>query len=64
MIRPVPNGSFEDNPLVVALALPLGLDAVGTCRALLPALYAPFSTCEAAGFGPLPHLGTPSSLGW
>lgn len=67
MIRPVSNGGFEDNSLVVALALPLRLDAVATCRALLTALYAAFSTCEAAGLGPLPHLGTccgPSNLGW
>ena len=57
MIRPVANGRFKDNSLVIALALAFRLDAVGAGRSLLTALYATFSAREAAGLGPLPHLG-------
>ena len=57
MIWPVANWWFEDDPLVVALALTFGLDAVGASRSLLTTLYAAFSTGETSSLGPLPHLG-------
>ena len=57
MVWPVPNRWFEDDSLVVALALAFGLDAVGASRSLLTTLYAAFSTGETSSLGPLPHLG-------
>jgi hypothetical protein len=57
MIWPVLDGSLEDDSLVVAFTLPLRLDAVGAGRTLLAAFDATLSTCEAAGLGPLSHLG-------
>lgn len=56
MIWPVPDRRFEDDALVVALALALGLDAVGAGRALFTALDATLAACEAASLRPLPHL--------
>jgi hypothetical protein len=56
VIWPVLDGCFEDHPLVVALALALGLDAVGASRSLLAAFDAAFSASEAARLGAFPHL--------
>lgn len=67
MVGPVSHGRLEDNSLVIALALAFRLDAVAAGRPLLTALYATFSTSEAARLGPLPHLGIcrrPSPAGW
>jgi hypothetical protein len=56
VIWPVLDGCFEDDSLVVALALALGFDAVGTSRSLLAAFDAAFPTSEAACLGSFPHL--------
>jgi hypothetical protein len=56
VIWPVLDRCLEDYPLVIALALALGFDAVGACRSLLAAFDAALSTCEAARLGTLPHL--------
>lgn len=60
VIRPVANRWFEDDSLVVALALAFGLDAVVASRSLFTTLYAAFSAGETSGFGPLSHLGVGS----
>lgn len=57
MIWPISNWGFEDDSLVVALALTFGFDAIGAGRSLLTTLYAAFSTGETSSLGPLPHLG-------
>lgn len=44
MVRPVSDGGLEDDALVVALTLSLGLDAVGARWPLLSALDASLST--------------------
>ena len=58
VIRPVSNGWFEDNSLVVPFALALGLDAVGTGRALFAALDAALAAGQASSLGSLAHLGS------
>lgn len=57
MVRPVLDGCLEDDTLVVAFALALRLDAVGTSRALFAALDATFSACQTSRLRSLPHLG-------
>jgi hypothetical protein len=57
MVWPVLDGSFEDDALVVTFTLPLRLDAVVAGRTLFATFDATLPTCEAAGLGPLPHLG-------
>lgn len=56
MVGPVTNGRFEDYSLVVALALALGFDAIGTSRALLATLDTAFATRQATSLGPFAHL--------
>jgi hypothetical protein len=56
MVRPVPNGGFEDDSLVIAFTLAFGLDAVGASRPLLSALYATFPACKTPSLRPLSHL--------
>ena len=51
--RPVTDGRLEDDALVVAFAMPLGLDAVVAGRSFLSAFDATLATREAAGLGPL-----------
>ncbi len=57
VIWPVANGRFEDYPLIVALALALGFDAVCAGWPLFSALDAALSAGQAASLCPLPHLG-------
>jgi hypothetical protein len=57
MIWPVPYRWLEDDALVVAFALSLGLDAVGACWSLFTAFDASFPTRQTASLGPFPHLG-------
>jgi hypothetical protein len=57
MIWPVTNWWFENDSLVVALALAFGLDAVVARRPLLATLYAALSAGETSSLGPLSHLG-------
>jgi hypothetical protein len=57
MIWPVSHWWFEDDSLVVALALTFGLDAVGASRSLLTTLYAALPTGKTPSLGPLSHLG-------
>ena len=67
MIWPVLDGGLEDDSLVVAFALALRLDAIGTCRTLFTALDAAFSAGEAPSLGPLSHLrarGAWKVAGW
>ena len=56
MVWPVSDGRFEDDSLVVALTLALGLDAIAACRALLATLDATFPTCQTTSLRPLSHL--------
>ena len=58
MVRPVANGRLEDYTLIVALALSLGFDAVGTGRTLFTAFDPTFATSQATSLGPLAHLGS------
>ena len=48
VVGPVADGRLEDDALIVALALPLGLDAVGAGRALLSAFDASFPACTTS----------------
>jgi hypothetical protein len=57
MVGPVPDGRLEDDTLIVAFALPLGLDAVSARRPLFSTLDASLSTGQAARLRSLPHLG-------
>ena len=57
MIWPVTNCWFEDDSLIVALALAFGLDAIVASRLLLTTLYAALSAGETSSLGPLSHLG-------
>lgn len=57
VIWPVSNRGLENDALVVALALALGLDAVGASRSFFATLDAAFAACEAARLGSLSHLG-------
>lgn len=57
VVWPVSDWGFEDDALVVALAIAPGLDAIIACWALLTTFDASFAAGEAARFGPLPHLG-------
>lgn len=54
--RPVADGRLEDNALIVAFAMPLGLDAVVAGWPFLSTFDATLATREAAGFGPLAEL--------
>jgi hypothetical protein len=56
MVGPILDGGLEYDPLVVAFALALRLDAVTARRSLLAAFDPAFSTSEAAGLGPFSHL--------
>lgn len=58
VIGPVANGSLKNYSLIVALALTLGLDAIGTGGTLFTALDAAFATRQAAGLCPFAHLGS------
>lgn len=58
VIRPVPNGWFEDDSLVIPFALALGLDAVGTGRTLFAALDAALAAGQASSLRSLAHLGS------
>lgn len=58
VVRPVSNGRFEDNSLVIPLALTLGFDTVGTGGALLAALDTTLATGQATSLGSLAHLGS------
>lgn len=58
MIWPVANRRFEDDSLVVALALAFGFDAIGTGRTLLATLDTAFAAGQATSLGPLAHLGS------
>lgn len=58
VIRPVSNGWFEDDSLVIPFALALGFDAVGTSRALFAALDAALAASQASSLGSLAHLGS------
>jgi hypothetical protein len=53
---PVTDWRLEDNTLIVAFAMPLGLDAVVTGRSFLSAFDATLATRETTGFGPLTEL--------
>jgi hypothetical protein len=57
MAGPVAEGRLEDETLVIALTLALGLDAVIARRTLFAALDAALSTGQTACLGPLPRLG-------
>jgi hypothetical protein len=54
--RPVTDRRLEDDALIVAFAMPLGLDAVVAGWPFLSAFDATLATCEAAGLGPLAKL--------
>ena len=56
VVRPVPYGWFENNSLVVALALAFRFDAIATGRSFLPTLDTAFSACQTASLGPLPQF--------
>jgi hypothetical protein len=56
VVWPVLDRSLEDDSLIVALTLPLRLDAVGASRTLFTTFDATLPTCEAASLGPLSHL--------
>lgn len=58
VVRPVSDGRFEDDSLVVPFALTLRFDTVGTGGALLAALDTTLATGQATSLGPLAHLGS------
>ena len=53
---PVADGRLEDNALIVAFAMSLGLDAIVASWPFLSALDATLATRETAGLGPLAKL--------
>lgn len=51
--RPVANGRFENNALVVAFTMTLGLEAIVATRPLLSTLDPPLATSQTSSLGAL-----------